>query len=91
MRPPSLRIYLIKIILYEIKGKLGGYFTEDEFSKQVRWLEDGKIFFHKRKSNKERALGMLLCHAGLVMHIRKFFIGLHSQPKFRDFNHIIIF
>ena len=31
----------------------------------VKWLEDRKIFSRERKSNKHRALGMLLYHAGL--------------------------
>ncbi|MCX9081052.1 MAG: hypothetical protein OIN83_02525, partial [Candidatus Methanoperedens sp.] len=31
----------------------------------VKWLEDRKIFSRKRKSNRMRALGMLLYYAGL--------------------------
>jgi hypothetical protein len=58
----------------------------------VRWLEDGKVFLNKRGSNRQRALGMLLCHVGLVMHSCIFFIMLNSQPKFREnLNDIVIF
>ena len=31
----------------------------------VKWLEDNNIFERERKCNEQRALGMLLCHAGL--------------------------
>ena len=31
----------------------------------VTWLEDNKIFSRERKSNEQRALGMLLYYAGL--------------------------
>jgi len=32
----------------------------------VKWLEDKKIYQRERKSNKQRALGMLLYNAGLT-------------------------
>jgi transposase-like protein len=41
----------------------------------VRWLEDRKIFSRKRKSNKQRALGMLLYHAGLSYEKTGMFAG----------------
>jgi len=31
----------------------------------AKWIEEKRIFVRKRKSNMERALGMLLYHAGL--------------------------
>ena len=46
------------------------------FVKQVeRWLEDRKIFRRKRKNNKQRALGMLLYHAGLSYKKAGMFVG----------------
>ena len=46
------------------------------FVKQVeRWLEDRKIFRRKRKNNKQRALGMLLYHAGLSYEKAGMFVG----------------
>jgi putative transposase len=46
------------------------------FVKQVtKWLEDKKIFSRKRKSNKLRALGMLLYHAGLSYEKAGMFVG----------------
>ncbi len=41
----------------------------------IRWLEDKKIFSRKRKSNKQRALGMLLYHAGLSYEKAGMFAG----------------
>jgi len=32
----------------------------------IKWLEERKIFSRKRKSNKQRALGVLLYYAGLI-------------------------
>ncbi len=47
-----------------------------DFVKQViKWLEDRKIFSRKRKSNKQRALGMLLYHAGLSYEKAGMFAG----------------
>ncbi len=41
----------------------------------VKWLEDRKIFSRKRKSNKQRALGMLLYYAGLSYEKAGMFAG----------------
>ena len=41
----------------------------------VKWLEERKIFSRKRKSNKQRALGMLLYHAGLSYEKAGIFAG----------------
>ncbi len=41
----------------------------------VKWLEDRKIISRKRKSNKQRALGMLLYHAGLSYEKAGMFAG----------------
>jgi transposase-like protein len=46
------------------------------FVKQVeKWLEERKIFSRKRKSNKQRALGMLLYYAGLSYEKAGMFAG----------------
>ena len=46
------------------------------FVKQVeKWLEERKIFSRKRKSNKQRALGMLLYFAGLSYEKAGMFAG----------------
>jgi hypothetical protein len=46
------------------------------FVNQVeKWLEERKIFSRKRKSNKLRALGMLLYHAGLSYEKAGMFAG----------------
>ena len=41
----------------------------------VKWLEDRKIFRRTRKNNKQRALGMLLYHAGLSYKKAGMFVG----------------
>ena len=41
----------------------------------VKWLEERKIFSRKRKSNKQRALGMLLYYAGLSYKKAGMFAG----------------
>ncbi len=41
----------------------------------VKWLEDRKIFRRKRKNNRQRALGMLLYHAGLSYEKTGMFVG----------------
>ncbi|MDL5503369.1 MAG: hypothetical protein QSU88_09150, partial [Candidatus Methanoperedens sp.] len=43
--------------------------------KVTKWLEDRKIFSRKRKSNKQRALGMLLYYAGLSDEKAGMFVG----------------
>ncbi len=49
---------------------------KDAYVKQVvKWLEDRKIFSRKRKSNKQRALGMLLYYASLSYEEAGMFAG----------------
>ncbi|MEW6070952.1 MAG: hypothetical protein AB1485_10065 [Candidatus Thermoplasmatota archaeon] len=45
----------------------------------VKWIEKHKIFLRKRKSNRKRALGMLLYRAGLSYRKTKYFIGASHE------------
>ena len=41
----------------------------------VKWMEEKKIFVRERKSNTQRALGMLLYHAGLSYNKTAVFVN----------------
>ncbi|MGC8913751.1 MAG: hypothetical protein ACP5LE_07525 [Thermoplasmata archaeon] len=41
----------------------------------VRWIEKNKIFLRERKTNEQRALGMLLYRAGLSYRMTEHFVG----------------
>ena len=43
--------------------------------RMIEWIEEKKIFVRKRKSNVERALGMLLYHAGLSYNKAAIFVN----------------
>jgi transposase-like protein len=47
----------------------------DLLKRIVKWLEDKKIYQRERKSNKQRALGMLLYNAGLSYEKAGMFAG----------------
>ncbi len=47
----------------------------DLLKRIVKWLEDKKIYQCQRKSNKQRALGMLLYNAGLSYEKAGMFAG----------------
>ncbi|MDI6888023.1 MAG: hypothetical protein QMC98_05220, partial [Candidatus Thermoplasmatota archaeon] len=44
-------------------------------SRIVEWIEKNKIFSRKRKTNEQRALGMLLYRAGLSYRMTEYFVG----------------
>ncbi len=41
----------------------------------VKWIEEKRIFVRERKSNVERASGMLLYHAGLSYNKAAIFVN----------------
>lgn len=41
----------------------------------VEWIEKNKIFSRKRKTNEQRALGMLLYRAGISYRMTEYFVG----------------
>ncbi len=41
----------------------------------IEWIEKNKIFLRERKSNKQRALGMLLYRLGLSYRMTEHFVG----------------
>lgn len=41
----------------------------------VEWIEENKIFSRERKTNEQRALGMLLYRAGLSYRMTEHFVG----------------
>ncbi len=44
----------------------------------VKWLEDRKIFSRERKSNEQRAQGILFYHAGLSV------VSINMLPGFSE-------
>ena len=45
----------------------------------VEWMEDKNIFCRKRKTNEERAMGILLYHAGLSYEKTGLFLGVSYE------------
>jgi transposase-like protein len=45
----------------------------------VKWIEERKIFLRKRKSDEQRALGMLLYHSGLSYEKTSMFVGASHE------------
>ena len=57
----------------------------DLLKRIVKWLEDKKIYQRERKSNEQRALGMLLYNAGLSYKKAGMFAGA-SYEAVREWN-----
>lgn len=45
----------------------------------IEWIENKNIFCRKRKNNEERAMGMLLYHAGLSYEKTGLFLGVSYE------------
>lgn len=45
----------------------------------VEWIENKNIFCRERKSNEERAMGMMLYHAGLSYEKAGLFVGASHE------------
>ena len=56
----------------------------DLLKRIVKWLEDKKIYQRERKSNKQRALGMLLYNACLSYKKAGMFAGASTQLYLLD-------
>ncbi|MDI6887241.1 MAG: hypothetical protein QMC98_01195 [Candidatus Thermoplasmatota archaeon] len=48
-------------------------------SRIVEWIEKNKIFSRKKKSNRKRALGMLLYRSGLSYRKTRYFVGASHE------------
>ncbi|MDI6887426.1 MAG: hypothetical protein QMC98_02140, partial [Candidatus Thermoplasmatota archaeon] len=48
-------------------------------SRIVEWIEKNKIFSRERKSNRKRALGMLLYRSGLSCRKTRYFVGASHE------------